>query len=323
MAYRLRFTSRDLLRSRFAISPIWETVAAVRALHDPREQPFHHAWLRQTARPETIAALAPLIALQPPRGWTPDFLSPTPAGPAATIDDELTALLATDPQVIEIDLDQTLHDQTDPAARRWIEVLRSDPGAATERVAGLLRLAWDRLVAPFWPRISAQLDADIAYHSRLLAEGGLEGLVPALHRRLSWHGDTLRLEFRDEVHHAMAGTGLVLIPSAFMCAGPALSVKELPMIVYPMRGVGVLWDEPGPAPGALGRLLGHNRARLLADLAEPASTTALARRHGLSPSTVSAHLTLLREAGLVGSRRSRHQVLYERTPLGSALLEGA
>ena len=34
-----------------------------------------------------------------------------------------------------------------------------------------------------------------------------------------------------------------------------------------------------------------------------ASTTELARRHGLAPSTVSAHLTALRETGLLASRR--------------------
>jgi DNA-binding transcriptional ArsR family regulator len=54
-------------------------------------------------------------------------------------------------------------------------------------------------------------------------------------------------------------------------------------------------------------------------LAEPGSTTAPARRYGLSPSTVSEHLGALRDAGLVSAARGRHQVLYERTPPGIAL----
>jgi DNA-binding transcriptional ArsR family regulator len=41
----------------------------------------------------------------------------------------------------------------------------------------------------------------------------------------------------------------------------------------------------------------------------PASTTDLAHRHGLAPSTVSAHLSVLREAGLLASRRQGHHVL--------------
>ena len=41
-----------------------------------------------------------------------------------------------------------------------------------------------------------------------------------------------------------------------------------------------------------------------------------------APSTVSAHLTVLRDGGLLTSRRYGHQVLYERTPLGMALASG-
>lgn len=55
---------------------------------------------------------------------------------------------------------------------------------------------------------------------------------------------------------------------------------------------------------------------------KPCGTTALAHRLRLAPSSVSAHLATLREAGLLLSRRYGHQVLYERTPLGIALLAG-
>ncbi|WP_372504790.1 ArsR/SmtB family transcription factor [Streptomyces lavenduligriseus] len=43
---------------------------------------------------------------------------------------------------------------------------------------------------------------------------------------------------------------------------------------------------------------------------------------GLAPSSVSSHLTILRDAGLLASRRYGHQVLYERTPLGVAPASG-
>jgi DNA-binding transcriptional ArsR family regulator len=70
------------------------------------------------------------------------------------------------------------------------------------------------------------------------------------------------------------------------------------------------------------RLLGRNRAEVLTALDEPATTTALAHRLGLAPSSVSAHLAVLRDAGLLTARRYGHQVLYERTPLGMALAAG-
>jgi len=70
----------------------------------------------------------------------------------------------------------------------------------------------------------------------------------------------------------------------------------------------------------LGRLLGPTRARLLACLDRPLSTTALAAITGLSPAGVSAHLLTLRNAGLLSTARHGHEVRYFRTDLGSALL---
>lgn len=94
-----------------------------------------------------------------------------------------------------------------------------------------------------------------------------------------------------------------------------------PTVIYPARGIGGLWTEPEPGP-ALARLLGANRAAVLAALDAPSTTTALAHRLGLAPSSVSGQLSVLRDAGLLTSRRHGHQVLYERTPLGIALAAG-
>lgn len=92
------------------------------------------------------------------------------------------------------------------------------------------------------------------------------------------------------------------------------------MVIYPARGIGGLWTEPADrTPQALARLLGRARADVLCALDEPAGTSALAHRLGLALSSVSEHLSVLRAAGLLTSRRYGHQVLYERTPLGIAL----
>ncbi|WP_158791440.1 ArsR/SmtB family transcription factor, partial [Streptomyces sp. NRRL WC-3549] len=93
-----------------------------------------------------------------------------------------------------------------------------------------------------------------------------------------------------------------------------------PAVIYPARGVGGLWTRAADrTPDSLARLLGRGRADVLCALDAPASTSALAHRLGLAPSSVSAHLSVLRGAGLLTSRRYGHQVLYERTPLGVAL----
>ena len=95
------------------------------------------------------------------------------------------------------------------------------------------------------------------------------------------------------------------------------------ILVYPARGVAVLWRAGAvEAPAALGRLLCQRRARLLADLDEPRSTSALALRHGVGAPGVSAQVQALHAAGLVHSRRAGHEVRYGRTPLGDGLVAG-
>jgi DNA-binding transcriptional ArsR family regulator len=119
------------------------------------------------------------------------------------------------------------------------------------------------------------------------------------------------------------GQGLSLMPSVF--AWPDVFVNyeggRPTTLVYPARGIGELWTAPPEPSHALAGVLGATRARLLADLGQPATTTALAARHGLSPASVSAQLTRLRAAGLVSSRRSGKEVHYRRTSLADAMVQ--
>ena len=60
------------------------------------------------------------------------------------------------------------------------------------------------------------------------------------------------------------------------------------------------------APEALGRLLGHTRARVLVGLDQPLSTTAVGAITDLSPAGTSRHLVALRDAGLATTARRSH-----------------
>jgi DNA-binding transcriptional ArsR family regulator len=91
-------------------------------------------------------------------------------------------------------------------------------------------------------------------------------------------------------------------------------------MVYPARGI--LVDPTSPAPDGLARLIGVNRAHILARLDAPLSTSQLVVVTGLSLGTVSGHLRALLDAGAVSKRRSGREVLYWRTPLGAALVAG-
>jgi DNA-binding transcriptional ArsR family regulator len=94
------------------------------------------------------------------------------------------------------------------------------------------------------------------------------------------------------------------------------------MIMYPARGQGALWENERVAnPAAVAAILGETRASLLSALGDPASSTELGVRFGVTPSAVNQHLRALRDAGLLVSTRYGHSVLYLRSELGSALLD--
>lgn len=75
-------------------------------------------------------------------------------------------------------------------------------------------------------------------------------------------------------------------------------------MIYPARGVGMLWSpEHTSPPDALARLLGRSSAALLLAPDSPRSTTELAGVLGVSHGGVSQHLAMLHDAVLVSRRR--------------------
>ena len=77
---------------------------------------------------------------------------------------------------------------------------------------------------------------------------------------------------------------------------------------------------PPTASDALVRLVGARRASLLGRLSSPTSTTALVSATGWSAGSVSEHLSVLADVGLVAKRRAGRTILYWRTELGERLL---
>ncbi|MEW2318629.1 ArsR/SmtB family transcription factor [Streptomyces bauhiniae] len=324
MASHLHFGEDDFLNCRFAVSPLWETQDAVRTLRRPDRQGYHVPWLRRIRTAAAGLDLAPLWLLMPRRGHSPDWLGAPPIGPAATFEEEIAAVRAADPEAAREDTARSLACTPGALASEQGRAWLADPVRMVRELADALEVAWRVLVEPEWPRLRALLEADVAFHSRRLAEVGLGTLLPELDARLSWDGRTLTLP-GGVYERRLGGRGLVLMPSVF-CWPDVITGFDppwQPTLVYPARGVGGLWAEPGTrTPEALVRLLGRNRAAVLAALDDPASTTALAHRLDFAPSSVSSHLTVLRESGLLTARRYGHQVLYERTPLGMALASG-
>ncbi|OUC94286.1 ArsR/SmtB family transcription factor [Streptosporangium minutum] len=311
------FAPDDVARIRFAFSPIWELVVSLRALRDPARHSLHLPWVR-AVRPRLAGVdLSELFALVPLQGYLVDFLTPTPETPMPDFAADLERVRRTSPE--RAAEEASWLTGTDP---RVVERFTADPEGGVARVADTLERYWETAFAEFWPRIYGLLEADVLRRSRQLAVGGARELFSDLHPNVCWHGDRLRVTRPWDYAEPIGGDGLVLVPTAFYWPDTAVMVEPYqPMLLYPATGVGTLWDSgPPPAPGALAALLGRTRAQILTALADPATTSALARRMTLTPGAVSQHLTVLADAGLVTRRRLGREVVYRRTPMGDSLV---
>jgi DNA-binding transcriptional ArsR family regulator len=316
----------ELASTRFAISPLSETVSGLQQLGGRGRQEFNLRWMRWAsdelaARPLELSHTWPLIVNDRP-GW-PQFLLPAPVGAGTTIDDDLVAMRRTTARQVRASLRRVFGDDLPDGA---VE-LAARPAAGLRAIATELREAHDRLIAPHWSRIRAVLDADIAYRAKQLAAGGVERLFADLHPDLQWHHGRLTLFERwrsDRVANGRAPGGLVLLP--VVLGTPHVLIKlhttTQTTVRYPARGIGALWTAgTRPVSGSAVRLLGRPRAELLEALRSPATTTDLARALDVSPSAVSQHLGILRDSGLIAGERSGRSVLYLTTERGLALLD--
>ncbi|MFI1890176.1 DUF5937 family protein [Streptomyces jumonjinensis] len=327
MTLVLRFGPGDAARCRFAVSPLQVTMSALLVLNAPSRHAWYLPWLRGIQDVIAGLDLGLLGVAAPVRGHGPDFLWPSPTGPLTTIEDDLARVQATDPGVVAAELAEharRLDPRTVPA--HLYRGLTGDPVEARDELVAHQREAWRLLVAPLWDRIRGLLDADIATRARQMADGGLEGLFSHLHRRAKWESGALHLIGLGRGSVDLRGRGLTLVPTAFgwpnLGIGPTDAISAAPpALVYPMLGAARLWEPAARSP-AIARLLGAGRALVLAETLVPSTTSGLARRVGLAPATVSQHLAVLRDVGLVTAERRGREVFYQQTPLAAALTSG-
>jgi DNA-binding transcriptional ArsR family regulator len=312
----------ELLAVRFACSPVWETVAAVRTFVDPRSGAYHEPWHRLVGERVAELDLAPLLALHPLRGYIPDFLTPPPQTPWPKLRDQLAEIRATAAAQVAHELALCRDTVSDDNAVRLIDAMLDDPVRAREMLATRVQEAWVELVAPFWLPIRTLLERDIEQRARTLAHHGLRHVVAALDPCIRWTDEGITIADREDVRVEVGARGLVLMPSAYVWPAVVAIVDQpwQPTIIYPARGIAELWQLPAAPPHALARLLGRTRAIVLASLDRPISTTALAAALELSPAGASRHLVALKDAGLVTTARHGHEVRYRRTTLGTELV---
>ncbi|HZW42710.1 MAG TPA: DUF5937 family protein [Agromyces sp.] len=313
---RYLLTEDDVGSVRFGISPLCELGLSLRAIREPARFPLQLGWLRRTEEARAHLDMATLNGLIDERMWTPDFLNPRPSSPLTRLDDELDVLLATSPDVFRADL-IAVHG-------RIPDVFAGSTSAALRRIVRALRQLWNTCLEPYWPRMRAVLEADVVHRGRQIAQTGVAGMLNGLSSRIDYDRGvvSVRLATAADREQAIDGNGLTLVPTMFTRRASAPIGDGPPMILYSARGQGALWEAERVAnPAAVAAVLGETRASLLAALGDPASSTELGVRLGVTASAVNQHLRVLRDAGLLVSTRYGRSVLYLRSELGTALLE--
>lgn len=206
-----------------------------------------------------------------------------------------------------------------PRTRTWLRQFLQDCDAA--------------FFADTWSRLRHQLAADARHKSDLLRHKGLAEVLRSVSTAVELDEAASRIivDKLGEDRTATAGGGLLLVPTSL--GWPHLMVLHRygwqPVLHYPVGSPEMA------APPSLEQLtlrmaaLSHPvRMRICRSLARTAFTTGeLAQAHGMTAPEISRHLSALKKANLVTTRRRGRYVLHQLdvtvvARLGSDFLEG-
>ncbi|MFE7801330.1 winged helix-turn-helix domain-containing protein [Nocardia sp. NPDC057440] len=307
-----------------------ETLLATRVVQRTGGAVFD-GWRRQVreAMPDDFGVLAAIV---PADDDFVDLITPTLG--ARSIPEGIEALHLAPRLEIRRELDAVVGRRAAfgyPPLPAWTTYLPARDGSALRDVAAAVEAFHAAAFAGRWAHIQSYLDMAADRMARTMATEGVDGLFAGLRPYVRWRAPILEVRTRRECHDAaLGGRGLIVVPSLFV--GPEALVlhstvdKDAPrtLVVPVLRTIGDFASAWGPRATneALNALLGRTRAAALQEIAAGCTTTELARRLGVSPATASEHASILREAGLIDSRRHRNAMKHEVTTLGAALLDG-
>ncbi|MER7371545.1 ArsR/SmtB family transcription factor [Streptomyces lanatus] len=324
---RIDFTAEDLNRLRVAgePDPLWETVLSLMRLQDRSAAVVFDPWRREVrtalARAGLTSTAAVLMLLARRAAYFPDFL--TPGQGVADLEAGIDLVLGTPKTRLTRELSK-LYPKTPPRGLRRLG--EGDP-RTLELLGEALRRYHEVAVAPYLPAIRAAVTADRSIRAEAALTAGPQGLLDSYRTIADREEEALVTDYPFDRGLRLDGRPLTIVP-AFFCVRTPVTLADPhldPVLVHPLD----------PAPGWLARsrreaaeqlpvaqLIGPTRAMVLEALEHPRTTTELAELLRLTPPTTSRHATVLREAGLVESRRHGNRVFHLRTRLGDALLNG-
>jgi DNA-binding transcriptional ArsR family regulator len=308
-----------LATSRFVVSPLAETVACLRMLHDAEARdPAGQAWLgehrpayRARLAGDPVTALLVAAMLRP--AWTADFITPPPGGDgAADFACQLDTVRRTSPAAVLADLTQALGGPVPDALNR---------DDLPHRAASVVDWVWQQTVLPYWRRRRRILEADIVARTAQLSQHGWVAALGDMTPGMRWLGDgRLQINAHDSPPRDISGAQLFFVPVTPRRGWVSWDEPHRYAVNYPCSGALIQDAQRATPPATLSALLGPGRAAVLAQLSTPMSTTQLVALTGQGLGSVGRHLKILLAAGLVRRRRAGRSVLYYRTDAGHTLV---
>jgi DNA-binding transcriptional ArsR family regulator len=339
---RVHFTHEDLVRVRVVptYGPLVEAMFGFRTLRAAAPGAVPELWRRRVVRGQRHWAV-PLSEVMGPELALDIF---TLIGRASTAAEGLESVMAMSRRRLGTEIEAAVdwRKRHGLDARRWpsawVNGLAAD--AAPGRIlAPLIEACHRALVAPYWGHVRRHLALEVAVRTEVIATTGIEALFRSLHPTLRWHSPVLELPSHSgppaDVH--LHGRGVELVPVALLktVEGPFWNVDDASapaVLFYPaVRCVSdnakiftaaaeSTTSKDNGLDGPLADLIGRTRAAALTAVAGGCTTSALARRVGISNAGASQHASVLRRSGLITSVRNGSSVVHDLTPLGRALL---
>jgi DNA-binding transcriptional ArsR family regulator len=310
-----------------AVSPMWELVTSLRSLTRSPRHPVHRRW-RDRVAPQLAELKLTLLPTLVDAPILPHFLQPPPA-PNSTFESELAMIAALSASEIATELGWAFGRRDDPAAGvpQVLLPLLTQHATAIEQLVSELRAYWTVALDSSWSRVEDFLLNDVERAGKRVPFAAAVSMSPAY----SFAGSDLDVA---NMHFAPVSVPSTdegwLIPTVFSWPRDASIVcnevgiawpTRAPMLPYAPRGLANLWDDDRlPGDDALASVIGPARARIMALLVRPTSTSEIANALAMTPGGASQQLALLHSAGLVERSRERRYVYYRLSRRGSQLL---
>jgi DNA-binding transcriptional ArsR family regulator len=333
-------------------SPLTECVMSLKVLLQPKRHPLHRRWGREIRR-----AGAPLQEAFERYAFAFRDNAPTlyVGGNAGepSLGEELELLRAMPEAQLRFEFTLGLHHgsmageqladeparsklladgaRVFPSSGEALALLLEKPHAFLAEFAAFIELYFDEVFATEWERVEPLLADSVTDAGERIADDGFYQALAQLNPRLrgdARHRQLVIEKWFDHDYELTPGDELALVPSVYVWPNLAVLLDEgtwPKSIIYPAPFLARRRPASMP-PAELVRLLralgDGTRLRALQLIAQrPRSTQELAPLVGISEATLSRHLRVLTEAGVLARSRSGRFVLYELEEAAFSKLE--